>query len=128
MGITRDMKSRSSITVSKAPATIGTATTTSGDGVDISGAVAVNVIFGIGTRTDGTFTPNVQFSDDNSDWTSADASEMIGSETAITATAGVTVVGVKGNNLKKYVRGQFVSTSVTSGATGCYILVQEFTS
>jgi hypothetical protein len=129
MGITRDMKSRSSITVSDGPVTIGSSTTTSGAGVDISGAVAVNVIFGIGVRTDGTFTPNVQTSDEsNANFVSLDASEMIGAETAITATDGVTVVGIKGNNLKKYVRGQFVSTAVTSGATGCYILVQEFTS
>jgi hypothetical protein len=122
------MKSRSSVSFSLAPATIDADTTTSGSGVDVSGAAAVNVVFFIGTRTDGTFTPNVQVSDDNSTWTNAESFELNGSETAITATAGITVVGIKGNLLKKYVRGQFVSTATTSGATACGILVQEFTS
>lgn len=109
-------------------ASITSNTTTSGSGVDVSGAAAVILRFAIGTRTDGTYTPNVQHSDDNSTWTSADAFEMIGTETAITASNGITSVGIKGNVLKKYVRGQFVSTSVTSGATSCFILVEKFTS
>lgn len=122
------MKSRSSLAFSLAPATISSSTTTSGSGVDVSGAAAVTLHFFIGTRTDGTYTPNVQVSDDNSNWTNAEAFELIGSETAITATAGITSVGVKGNVLKKYVRGQFVSTGVSSGSTACGILVEEFTS
>lgn len=128
MPISRDLVSRSSLAFSLAPATISSNTTTSGSGVDISGAAAVILHFSIGTRTDGTYTPNVQVSDDNSSWSNAEAYELIGSETAITATAGITSVGIKGNVLKKYVRGQIVSTSVTSGSTACSILVQKFTS
>lgn len=128
MSITRDMASRSSASFSMVQASITSNTTTSGSGVDISGAASVVLRFAIGTRTDGTYTPNVQFSDDNSSWTSAEAYELVGSETALTASNGITSVGIKGNNLKKYVRGQFVSTSVTSGATSCFILVEEFTS
>lgn len=128
MSISRDMVGRSSVSFSLAPATISSNTTTNGSGVDISGASAVVVRFSTGTRTDGTYTPDIQFSDDNSTWTDAQSYELIGSETAITASNTFTSVGIKGNVLAKYVRGRFVSTSVTSGCTACAIVVEKFTS
>lgn len=126
MPITRDQKSRSSAAFSLNPATISSNTTTSGNGVDVSSYAAVIMDFQTGTRTDGTYTPNVQESDDNSTWTNVEAYDLIGSETAITASNTIVSVGYNGS--KKYVRGQLVSTSVTSGCTACACVVRGFTS
>lgn len=128
MPLSRDLKGRATVTLSLNPATIATDTTTSGSGVAIDGSAAVMLVFQTGTRTDGTYTPNVQVSDDNSTWTNAAAYELNGSETAITASNTVVVVGIKPNVLKKYVRGQFVSTSTSSGCTACSISVIELAS
>lgn len=128
MPLSRDLVSRTSASFSLAPATISTNTTTSGSGVDISGATSVVLRFQSGTRTDGTYTPNVQISDDNSNWTNAAAYELNGSETAITASNTIVSVGLKPNVFPKYVRGQFVSTGTSSGCTACAIVVEKATS
>lgn len=128
MPISRDMQSRSSAAFSINPATISSDTTTAGSGVDVSGAAAVVIRFFVGTRTDGTYTPDVQVSDDNSTWSDAAAFEIIGSETAISASNTIVSVGLRGNVLKKYVRARIVSASTTSGATACGAIVEQFTS
>lgn len=128
MPISRDLKGRATVTLSLSPATISTNTTTAGSGVAVDGSSAVMLVFQTGTRTDGTYTPDVQFSDDNSTWSDAASYELNGAETAITASNTIVTVGVKPNVLKKYVRGRFVSTGTSSGCTACSISVIELAS
>ena len=67
-----------------------------------------------GAYTDGTYTPNIQESDDDSTYTEVDSARIIGSETALSAANGSTLIGV--HPTKKYVRCQVVSASTSSGA------------
>lgn len=115
MPTTRDYKNRSATTASIPAATIGSnGTTNPSAGVDVSDKAGVTFDVFTGARTDGTFTPNIQESDDDSTWTEVDADRIIGAETAITAANTVVSIGV--HPTKKYVRCQVVASGVTSGA------------
>jgi hypothetical protein len=95
--------------------TIATDTTTNPSaGVDMNDKVAVLFEFFTGARTDGTYTPNIQESDDDSTYTEVDSERIIGAETALSAANGMTSIGV--HPTKRYVRCQAVSASTTSGA------------
>lgn len=103
-----------------APATIGSSTTTAGAIIDTQGYYALEFLFAIGTRTDGTFTPLIEESD-NSDMSSSNAvddQDLLGTEAgaAITTTNGRSRIGYRIGN-KRYVRASLVSSGVTSGAT-----------
>lgn len=115
MPTARDQKNRSTTSAHIPAATIATNTTTNPSaGLDTKDANAVTFDVFSGARTDGTFTPNIQESDDDSTWTEVDANNIIGAETAITAANTVVSIGV--HPKKRYVRCQLVSTGASSGA------------
>lgn len=87
--------------------------TVNGTGIDLSSSDAVAVIFGADTITDGTHTPKIQDSDDNSTFADVAAADQDGALVAITA-ASVQKVGYLGS--KRYIRA--VVTVTGSPATG----------
>lgn len=114
MPTSRDMKNRSAVTVGRAAASISSDTTTNVTGIDVSGKAAVVIDLFTGAYTDGTYTPNVQESDDNSTFTDVPSTHVVGAETALGAANTVVSIGVQ--TAKKYVRVQIVSASTSSGA------------
>lgn len=98
-----------------APAAKTTTTTTSG--VDLAGFESVAVILSAGVITDGTHTPKLQDSPDNSTWTDVAAANQSGTLTALTSGAGGSAnqeVGYLGT--QRYLR--FVMTVTGSPSTG----------
>jgi len=90
--------------------------TYNGTGVDLQGANAAAVLVYFGAYTNGTHTPSLEHSDDNSSFAAVGASELDGSFTAVSSAGGANTlqrVGYRGS--KRYVRAVMV---VASGATG----------
>ncbi|PWV66006.1 hypothetical protein [Plasticicumulans acidivorans] len=104
----RDQSQNLSVAASLVPA--ARTATANGTGIDLQGFRAATVIVSAGTITDGTHTPKVQESDDNSAWTDVDAADLTGLLVAIIS-ASVQEVGYRG--LKRYLR----VVSTVSGAT-----------
>jgi hypothetical protein len=107
----------STIKVSNAlnTATISTNATTAGVAIDMSGYESLTLVFEVGARTDGTYTPLVTESDDNITYTTVPSTFLIGALTAITAANTNVKVGYVGKS--QYVKASVVSTAVTTGAT-----------
>ena len=83
-----------------------------GTGIDLQGYDAAMVVFHPGTITDGTHTPKVQESDDNSTWNDVAAADQEGTLSAL-ANNTVQRVGYKG--AKRYVKAVVTVTGATSG-------------
>lgn len=87
-----------------------------GTGVDLQGFESATVLFSTGAITDGTHTPKLQESDDNSTFTDVAAADLIGSFSAVTSASGgnaVQEVGYKGT--KRYIRVAVTVSGATSG-------------
>lgn len=87
--------------------------TTNGAGVDVSNYGEVEILIAPGTRTDGTHTPKVQESPDNSTWADVAAADLVGTALAAIASNTVQRVGYIGS--KRYLR---VVTTVAGATTG----------
>lgn len=59
--------------------------TANGTGVDLQGYGSAMVLWNVGTITDGTHTPTLQESDDNSTFTNVAAADLSGSHAALTS-------------------------------------------
>ena len=96
-------------------AAVSSDTTTSGPAVDMRGFRSAMFVLHAVLYTDGTYTPNLQDSDDGSTWADVAGTYLAGSEAAVDADGAVSKVGYVGK--KRYARLQVVSTSTSSGAT-----------
>ena len=115
MPTSRDLKNRGTISVHIAAASIASDTTTNpSGGVDCSDLASITFAVHTGNWIDGTFTPNLQESDDDSTYTEIASDNIIGTETALGADN--TVVSIGAHPQKKYARCQIVSTGTTSGS------------
>ena len=98
---------------------IATNTTNTGDSIDLAGFNSAGFYIFSGTLTDGVYTPSIEDSDDNTNWTAVSASNL--NKTIATATFTATddnvckSIGYIGS--KRYVRLKIVSTGVTTGGT-----------
>jgi len=106
----RDLKSN--VDVAQSLPAKATTSTTSGTGVDLQGYNSAMVLIDPGTITDGTHTPKLQESADNSTFTDVAAGDLQGSFVAITSNT-VQRVGYVG--VERYVR---VVTTVSGATTG----------
>lgn len=91
--------------------------TANGTGVDLAGWETSVCLVSVGAWTDGTHTPKLQESADNSTFTDVAAADLEGSFTAIAGTGqqnAIQVVGYKGS--KRYVRVVSTVTGATTGA------------
>jgi hypothetical protein len=112
----RDLLRKTLVTPSLAPAarTNGTAT---GTAVDLRGFDSAVIAVSFGAWTDGTHTPSVQHSMDNSTYTNAAAADLDGSFSAVSSAAGnntVQAVGYIGS--QRYVRVVMTTSGATTGA------------
>lgn len=91
-------------------------TTQTGSAVDLQNRQGATVTFSIGAYTDGTHTPIVQDSPDNSTWTTVAAASLQGTLSVINSTSGQNTtqhVGYLGDN--RYVRPVIQVGSATTG-------------
>lgn len=125
---TRDLFHSVNAGISLAGQAVSTNTTLNGTGVDTYGYESVTMLFGVGARTDGSYAFKAQDSADNSSFADLDNTDyMAGAPPAAVTVAGMLLVGLKDTaaqapttpgQLRRYIRGVVVSTSVTTGATG----------
>ena len=96
---------------------ITTNTTTAGSSIDTKGFESLTLFVELGARTDGSFLPLVQDSDDNSTFADVIDQFLIGTEAEALLNTANTIKSIGYVGKKRYVKLSLVSTSVTSGAT-----------
>jgi len=117
MPTSRDQKNRTTFSRAFNTAAITTNTTTNGTGIDVSDKSSLTFVFTLAGFTDGTYTPNIQESNDDSTYTDIAAANLIGTEAAAALTTnGISSIGC--HTFQKYVRAQIISSGTTTGATG----------
>jgi hypothetical protein len=98
-------------------AAIATDTTTAGTAVDLQGFEACVFAIASGVLTDGSYTPLIEESDDNSSYSAVADADLMSTEAAeafaATDDAEVHKIGYIGH--KRYVRLSMVAASTTSG-------------
>lgn len=112
----RDLEANLDYATSLAPAGNRTASA-NGTGVDLQGYDGALVIVAAGTITDGTHTPKVQESDDNSAFTDAAAADLVG--TALVAITTNSVQKISYVGAKRYIRAATTVSGATTG--GMYV-------
>jgi hypothetical protein len=113
-----DMHRELSPATSLAPAT--RTSSTNGTGIDLQFSEAAEAEFIVGTITDGTHTPKIQESDDNSTYTDVAGGDQIGT---LTALASNTIQRVAYIGRKRYIRAVVTVSGATSG--GVYAAVVQ---
>lgn len=111
---TRDLDSRITESLVLAPVSVTSNTTRNSSWVDCANVRYVEFIHFGGSITDGTYTPAIQESDDQSTITSVATGRIIGGLTALSAGNTVHSIGVQPT--KRYVRLQSTSASTSTGA------------
>jgi len=121
---TQDLSSKLTPAVAFNLATVNTDTTTNGVSVDTQGYESIMLVYGVGALTDGDYTPLVQESSDNSNWSNVADADLIGAEAdkALSVDNTVSKIGYKGN--ERYVRASVVSANTTTGADVFAVAVQ----
>lgn len=120
---TRDLENSVSVAQSLAPA----ARTASGNGtsVDLQGYNSAVVVFKFGTWTDGTHTPSLQHSTDNSTFVTCDTNSLNGSFAAVSGSAGsntIQKIGYTGGY--RYVRAVMTISGATTGALSSAVILR----
>ena len=101
--------------VALASTTNTTNTTVSGATIDTLGYESLMILYKSGAYTNGTNTPNVQESDDDTTWTELPADQVTGGTEVGAALAAANIVKRLGvNSKKRYVRVQSVSTGTSA--------------
>lgn len=110
----RDLKNNIDAVASLDPAVRATGTA-NGSSADLAGYGAAVALVNFGAYTNGTHTPSLEHSDDNSAFAAVAAAELDGSFTPISASAAGTTQRVGYRGSKRYLR---VVMTVAGGATG----------
>lgn len=92
-------------------------TTTTGISIDTKSFGSLTFSVELGARTDGSFLPLIQDSDDNVNFVDVVDQSLIGTEAEILLNSANTVKTIGYNGKKRYVRLSLVSSGVSSGAT-----------
>jgi hypothetical protein len=109
----RDLEARVDALASLVPTGNRTATA-NGTGIDLQGYDGALVVINADTITDGTHTPKVQESDDNSSFSDVASTDLVG--TALVAITAASVQRIAYVGIKRYIR--VVVTVTGSPATG----------
>lgn len=118
----RDLLHNTLATVSLAPA-VRTATAT-GTAVDLRGFDAAVISVAFGAYSDGTHTPSVQHSMDNSTFTAVSTSDLDGTLSAVSSSAGAnTIQSVGYIGSQRYVRVVMTASGTTSGAASTALVL-----
>lgn len=120
----RDLSSNIGPAVSVAPDGDRTASV-NGSGVDLRDYDAAAVLFYFGTVTDGGWTPSVEESDNNSDFTAVAAADLVGALSAVDDTGSDTIQKASYVGSKRYIRAVVTeSTASTTGAKFSALVVR----
>lgn len=92
-------------------------TTTAGISIDTKGFESLTLFVELGARTDGSFLPLVQDSDDNITFADVNDQFLIGTEAEALLNTANTIKKIGYVGKKRYVKLSFVASAVTSGAT-----------
>ena len=88
---------------------------------------ALEVMFEFGAWTDGTHTPKLQDSPDNSTWTDVPAAGLIGTLTAVTSAGPASkIYRAAYVNGQRYVRGVITVSGATTGAVSGITAIAAF--
>jgi hypothetical protein len=96
---------------------ITSSTTTAGSSIDTKGFESLTLFVELGARTDGTFLPLIQDSDDDINFVDVADQFLIGTEAEAQINTANTIKTIGYVGKKRYVKLSIVSTAVTSGAT-----------
>lgn len=114
-----DLKNNVSVVNALNIQAISSSTATAGVSIDTKGFESATFAIQSGTLTDGTYTPEVSESDDNSTFTAVSDDFLIGTEANAVLVATddnkVKTIGYAGK--KRYVKITITSSGVTSGGT-----------
>lgn len=114
-----DIKQTQDIQNSLAPA--ARTASANGSGVDLANFASATVAFVVGTITDGTHTPSVEESDDNTTFTAVAAADLIGSLAALASNTNQRV-GYRGS--KRYVRAVSTVAGATTGGVYAGVVIR----
>lgn len=114
-----DIKQTQDVQNSLAPA--ARTATANGTGIDLANFASANVAFSVGTITDGTHTPKVQESDDNSTFTDVAAADLIGTLAALASNVNQRV-GYRG--IKRYIRAVSTVAGATTGGVYAAVVIR----
>lgn len=92
-----------------------------GTGSDLSGYNSCAIVFSLGALTDGTHTPSVQHSDDNTTFGAVGSSDVTTVMTAMTANSVQRTAYV---GPKRYVRAVLTVAGATTGALSSALIVR----
>lgn len=114
-----DIKQTQDVQNSLAPA--ARTASANGSGVDLANFASATVAFVVGTITDGTHTPSVEESDDNTTFTAVAAADLIGSLAALASNTNQRV-GYRGS--KRYVRAVSTVAGATTGGVYAGVVIR----
>lgn len=92
-----------------------------GTGVDLAGYEAALVVFEVGTITDGTHTPKIQESSDNSTFTDVAAGDLLGTLAALASNTNQQVGYI---GAKQYIRAVSTVAGATTGGVYSAVVVK----
>lgn len=92
-----------------------------GSGVDLAGYRAAALVISVGAITDGTHTPKLQESDDNSTFTDVAAADLSGTLAALTASTNQEVSYL---GSKRYVRAVMTVAGATTGGMYTAVIIR----
>lgn len=95
--------------------------TINGLGIDLQGFDGSAIVFSVGTVTDGTHTPKIEESDDNSSWTDVALVDQEGLLTDLVSDTNQRV-GYKG--AKRYLRAVLTISGATTGAQAASLVLR----
>lgn len=92
-----------------------------GTGIDLAGYRSAAVVFVVGTITDGTHTPKVQESDDNSSFSDVAAADQSGTLAALASSTNQEVSYI---GSKRYIRAVSTVAGATTGGVYAAVVVR----
>lgn len=119
----RDLENRLDVLASVVPTGNRTASV-NGTGIDLQGYDGALVIINADTITDGTHTPKVQESDDNSIYTDVASTDLIG--TALVAITAASVQKIAYVGTKRYIRVVITAAGTTTGGKYNAVVVRGY--
>lgn len=119
MSVSKDLHNQISISVAIALTAVSDGEDVAGTAIDRQGSDGLEFIFQVGAYTDGSVTPLIEESDNNSDYTAVADADLTNTEaSAALSAAGVSKIGYIG--AKRYVKASAVtaaSSTLSVGAT-----------
>ena len=117
MSVTKDLHSQIVVGTAIALTAVANGEDVTGTAIDRQGSDGLEIIFQVGAYTDGSVTPLIEDSDNNSDYTAVADADLTNTEASAALTAaGVSSIGYVG--FKRYVRATAVTAAGSTLSVG----------